>query len=121
MRLLLDAQLSGRWLGDPLRRDGHDVLAASENPEKARLSDPEILRLGAEEGRIVVTCDMDDYPGMVNEWAHLRLDHAGCILISGARNNEYGAILRAIRSKLAEFPDHRQWVNQARYIGRSSA
>jgi predicted nuclease of predicted toxin-antitoxin system len=121
VRLLLDAQLSGRHLGGPLRRDGHDVVAACEDAGMATRTDPELFRFAADEGRILITCDMDDYPELVNDWAHARLDHAGCILIAGVRNNEYGVILRAVRAKLAEFPDAAEWVNQARYAGRSPA
>jgi len=121
VRLLLDAQLSGRWVGVPLRNDGHDVLAACEHPPIAKMPDPEVLRLAADQARIVVTCDMDDYPGLANQWAHARMDHAGCIFIAGMNNNEYGAILRAVRASLAAYPDPTDWVNQARYATRSSA
>jgi len=53
LRLLLDANLSGRRIARPLREDGHDVVALSERPELERLADPEVLALAAAEDRAV--------------------------------------------------------------------
>ena len=121
MRLLLDAQLSGRWIGEPLRRLGHDVLAATEDPRFTALPDERLLRVAAAEGCIVVTCDMDDFPGLIQEWAHLGIDHAGCIFVPSLRNDEYGAVIAAVQALLGVYPRHEEWVNQGRYAHRSSA
>jgi predicted nuclease of predicted toxin-antitoxin system len=70
MRLLLDAHLSGRHVGDPLRDDGHDVRAADSELALEGASDEEVLALAIAEGRILVTADKFlDAPHFLNEIA----------------------------------------------------
>ena len=53
MRLLLDANLSGRRIARPLRQDGHDVLALSERSDLEGLADADVLALAASDERIL--------------------------------------------------------------------
>ncbi len=57
MRFLVDENLPAD-VADVLRRDDHDVLNISESNHRGA-SDQELWRLGASEGRIVVTRDLD--------------------------------------------------------------
>jgi predicted nuclease of predicted toxin-antitoxin system len=61
VRLLLDADLSGRRLARRLREDGHGVLALSERLDLEGLVDPEVLALAALDGRILVTRNGRDF------------------------------------------------------------
>ena len=57
MRFLVDENLPAD-VADILRRDGHDVLHVSQSNHRGA-SDQELWKLAADEGRIVVTRDLD--------------------------------------------------------------
>ena len=82
MRLLLDAQLSPARIGDPLAARGHDVLALDAVRELAGLVDSEVLRLAAEDERILI-------------WS--------------LSNRQHGAIIHAVAEGLAALPDPAAW------------
>lgn len=113
MRLLLDANLSGRRIARPLRDDGHDVLALSERPDLEGLADPEVLVLAAAEGRILVTRNSRDFAPLLREWAEAGRSHAGCVLIWTLRHDEFGPILEGLRRRLAERPEQSAWRDVA--------
>ena len=109
MRLLLDANLSARRIGGPLRATGHDVLALSEHVEYEGLDDPEVLLLAAEQGRILITRNSKDFAPILREWGGAGHHHAGCILIWTLRHHQFTAILNGVRRILAERPGQRDW------------
>lgn len=113
MRLLLDANLSGRRLARPLREDGRDVVALSERPELEGLADPEVLALATAEGRILITRNSRDFAPLLRDWAEAGRSHAGCILVWTLRHDEFGPILRGLRHLLDEQPDRSAWVDLA--------
>lgn len=113
MRLLLDANLSGRRIARPLREDGQDVLALSERPDLEGLADPEVLGLAAAEDRILVTRNSRDFAPLLREWAEAGRSHAGCVLIWTLRHDEFGPILEALRRLLAEQPEQSAWRDVA--------
>jgi predicted nuclease of predicted toxin-antitoxin system len=65
VRLLLDANLSPRTIGEPLGTAGHDVRALAAHPELEELADPDVLDLAAAEGRILITRNSRDFPARV--------------------------------------------------------
>jgi hypothetical protein len=109
VRLLLDANLSGRRLAGPLRADGHDVLALNERPDLDALDDPAVLALAAAEDRILVTRNSRDFAPLLREWAEAGPTHGGCALIWTLQHHEFGQILDGIRLLLAERPDQERW------------
>ncbi len=113
MRLLLDANLSGRRIARPLREDGHDVLALSERPELEGLADPEVLAIAAAEGRTLVTRNSRDFAPLLREWAEAGRSHAGVVLIWTLRHDEFGPILEGLRRLLAERPEQSRWRDVA--------
>lgn len=113
MRLLLDANLSGRRIGRPLRQDGHDVLALSERPDLEGLADPEVLELAAAEDRILVTRNSRDFAPLLRQWAEAGRSHAGGVLIWTLRHDEFGPILEGLRRLLAERPEQSAWRDMA--------
>ena len=121
MRILLDAHVSGRRLGDALRADGHDVLALDEDAELGALADTEVLALGAAEGRILITFDQRHFAPLLREWAEAGRTHAGCILVYGLDHSEFALILGGIRRLFDERPRQEAWVNLADALTRRRA
>jgi len=62
MRFLVDAQLPVR-LADWMRWKGHDVVHSSGLPGANRTSDGVVIRLADDEGRVLVTKDVDFVSG----------------------------------------------------------
>ncbi len=111
MRLLLDANLSGRRIAGPLRSAGHDVLALSEHPELEGLHDPEVLALAAEEARILITRNSKDFAPLLREWAEAGRYHAGCILVWTLGHQDFGRIVKAVKQSLVDRPRNGDWSN----------
>lgn len=109
MRLLLDANLSGRRVGRLLERRGHDVRALSSEGALAGLSDEAVLAIAASEDRILVTRNSRDFAPILRAWAEGRRPHAGCILIWTLEHREFAAIVAGIERLLAERPRQDDW------------
>jgi hypothetical protein len=75
MRILLDAHISGRTVGKALIEGGHDGRALDSEVELEGLSDPEVLKLAAAEGRVLVIANIRDFE---REKRGLRRPHLGC-------------------------------------------
>jgi len=118
VRLLLDAHVSGRAIGARLRVEGHDVLALDERPDLQGLPDPEVLALAAAEGRVLVTFNIKDFPDLVREWAGRGRPHAGCLLVVGIRQHEFGATIRALQAALQSRPDPDDWTDRTVFLSR---
>jgi hypothetical protein len=116
--LLLDAHVSGRAVGRPLRDGGHDVRAVDAEPSLAGLEDEQLLALAAGERRVLVTFDVADFPRLLREWGEAGRSHAGVILVYGLRHNEFGAIVRAIEQTLARRPNQEDWTDVAEALAR---
>lgn len=119
MRLLLDAHISGRVIGRHLRQAGHYVLALDEHRELEGVDDSEILKLAADDERIVVTHDVKDFPRILRDWADEGLEHAGCIIIVGISLNEFGELIRAVEAGLGAAGTPTDWVNRSLFVGLS--
>lgn len=109
MRLLLDANLSGRRIARPLREAGHDVSALGERPDLEGLADPEVLALATAEERILVTRNSRDFAPLLREWAEAGRSHAGCVLIWTLKHDDFGPILEGLGSRLAERSEQSAW------------
>lgn len=116
VRLLLDVHHSpqaARWLRD----DGHDVLAAADDPALAGLDDEELLRSAARDGRSVVTENVRDFDRIVRAWSATGEHHEGVIFTSPRRYHRgakaYPAnLVRALAALLEESPaSTRDWVH----------
>ncbi|SRR5712692_3173409 len=109
MRLLLDANLSPRGIGLPLRAAGHDVRALAEEPTLDALDDPGVLELAASERRILVTRNSRDFAPLAREWAEARRSHAGCLLIWTLDHSQFAEIVAGVERILAEIPRQEDW------------
>jgi predicted nuclease of predicted toxin-antitoxin system len=111
VRLLLDANLSPRRVGKALRARGHNVLALAEERALEGLDDPDVLRLAAEDDRILVTRNSRDFAPLVREWAEAGRSHAGVILIWTLRHDQFAAIVTGIERQLDRYPEPKAWAN----------
>lgn len=108
MRVLLDTHHS-RLAAQRLRAEGHDVVAAADDPVLACLSDEELLRAAYRGGQTVVTENARDFDRIVRSWAALGEHHSGVVFTSPRRyhrgKRSYPAnLVGALRHLLAEPP-----------------
>jgi hypothetical protein len=113
MRLFLDAHVSGRVIARALRKRGHDVRAANEELALDAWEDEALLELAAVEQRIFITFNVRDFPRIVAEWASSGRHHAGCLILVGIDQGEFGLILRVIDAAFTARPDQAAWRDYA--------
>jgi hypothetical protein len=116
VRVLLDAHISGHRVGEPLRRAGHDVRAANEEPELGRLGDAELLAVAASEKRILVTFNLRHFVPLLREWAEAGEAHGGCILVAGLAQNDFGRLIEGLTSLLADRPQSERWRDRVVFL-----
>jgi hypothetical protein len=116
VRILLDAHLSGRRIGGPLRRAGHDVLALDENLTLKQLPDGEVLDLAIDEGRIVVTANIRDFARLARSSIEAGRGHAGMVLVP-PDSLAFGELLRGLARLFAERPAATDWVDRVEFLG----
>jgi predicted nuclease of predicted toxin-antitoxin system len=121
VRLLLDAHVSGRNVGGPLSEKGHDLRALDQERELEGLDDEEVLALATEDGRILVTHNVADFPEILREWAEGGRSHAGVILVYGIDHSELGLILRGVDRWLEVRPRQDDWLDFAGVVHREFA
>lgn len=119
MRLLLDAHVSGRRVGEALRRCGHDIRALDEEGQFEGLPDDEVLALAAAEQRILVTHNVADFPPILRDWAEASRSHAGVILVYGIGHGEFDLVARGVQRLLALRPRPEAWLDNAAILNRS--
>jgi hypothetical protein len=121
MRLLLDAHVSGRRVGEALRVHGHDVRALDEERQFEGLPDGEVLALAAGEERILVTHNIAHFPAILREWAEACRSHAGVILVYGIDHSEFDLIERGVRRLLELRTTQEAWLDFPAILSRSFA
>lgn len=108
MRLLLD-EMHAVTVAVALRSDGLDVVAVTERPELRGLPDDEVLAAATDQGRAVVTENVQDFVPLATTWAADRRPHAGLVLTHPRRfaraTGAYpGVLVTALRSFTADPP-----------------
>ncbi|MCP9487187.1 MAG: DUF5615 family PIN-like protein [Gaiellaceae bacterium MAG52_C11] len=119
MRLLLDAHVSGRRVGDALRVRGHDVRALDEERQLEGLPDDEVLALAAVEQRILVTHNVVHFPAILRRWAEGNRPHAGVILVYGIDHSEFDLIVRGVQRLLERCPSQEAWLDVPAILNRT--
>ncbi len=85
MRIILDLHVSGKRVGRALAQEGHDVRAAdAEGHVFDAMADEDLLAVAAEEGRVLVSRNVRDFPRIAGDWARSGRRHAGIIMIPRA-------------------------------------
>lgn len=118
MRVLLDAHVSGRHVGAPLARAGHDVLALDRHEELWQLPDEEVLALATAEQRIVITHDVRHFAPLARHWAEARRAHSGLILVT-LEHTAYGTILDGLGQLFSRWPATADWVDRTVFLARA--
>lgn len=116
---MLDTHLSGRVIAKALRRRGHDVRAVDEEPTLEGAADDELLLLAADDGRVMVTHNVRDFPDLAQRFAGEGRSHAGLIVLVGISTSEFGLIADRLDHQLAARPTAQDWHNFALFVGRT--
>ncbi len=83
------------------------------------LDDQDLLELANHEGRILVTHNVKDFPDILRNWAESGRHHAGCVIIVGIALHEFGELLAATETALAQKRAQGSWVNRSAFASRS--
>ena len=106
-------------VGKALIERGHDVLALDSEIEFEGLSDPEVLELAADEGRVLVTANIRDFEPLLREWAGESRPHAGVILVpSTVRNEAFGLLISSVQKTLAD-TTREEWTDRVEWLQRA--
>jgi predicted nuclease of predicted toxin-antitoxin system len=116
MRVLLDAHLSGRRIGGPLRKAGHDVLALDDDLGLKQLPDADVLDLAMAQGRIIVTANIRDFARLARSRMEAGQAHPGIILVPPG-SLDFGVVLRGLARIFADRPEATDWVNRVEFLG----
>jgi len=106
-------------IADKLRERGHDVLALDERRDLEGIDDAEVLALATEEQRIVVTFNIRDFAPLLRQLAEEGRPHAGCILLAGIAQHQFGLILDRVSEALRAWPLQDEWVDRAVVVSRA--
>ena len=69
------------------------------------------LAFAGEDGRIMVTFNVKDLGRTTTEWAAAGKSHAGCLLIVGIDDPEFGLTPRVTEHALTTRPDQAAWID----------
>ena len=94
------------------------MRAADEERALDGSTDDERLALAAAEGRIMITFDVKDFPGVVRRWVEAGRSYAGCMIVVGIDHGEFGQILRAVKGQLQRRPAQADWVDFTIFAAR---
>lgn len=87
------------------------MLPAGTVDELKQLDDPVLFAAAQELGRVLVTHNVHDFPGILRDWAEARRSHRGCIL-SFVATNDFGEMGRRFDRWLRLFPAAEDWVDR---------
>ena len=109
MRLLLDANLSGKRIGTPLAERGHDVRALGGDADLEGLQDQLVVELATVGRRVLVTRNSRDFAPIARRWAEAEREHAGMILIWSLSHRQFAEIVAGVERWAAEVPSEEAW------------
>jgi predicted nuclease of predicted toxin-antitoxin system len=101
---LLDEMLSPA-IAEQLRQRGHDTYAITERADLVGLPDDQVLALGADEHRIVVTLNVADFASLHSSWQAQGRPHSGVIFVSTTTFPQNRGFIGALVSALHRAAD----------------
>ena len=66
----------------------------------------------------MVTFNVRDFAPILRLWAEEQRPHAGCLLLVGIAQHDFGVILERISAVTEERPWQQDWVDRALFLGR---
>jgi predicted nuclease of predicted toxin-antitoxin system len=82
-------------LAPALRRRGYDAQSTAEAGNLS-LSDEDQLRYAAEQGRAILTYNIEDFILLAHQWHEQGIEHAGIILSEQFSQRQFGELLRQL-------------------------
>lgn len=114
MRLLLDENFDNDVLRGVLRRNPDaDIVRAQDIPEIAEMDDPVVLAWAAEQGRVLLTHDVQTMTNYAYERVRLGLPMPGVFEVS--LSAPIGAVIEDILD-LIQYSLEGEWEGQVRYL-----
>ena len=87
-------------IAEQLRARGLSVYAISECPYLYGLSDEQVLGIGADEDRVVVTLNIADFAALHSDWQARGRSHGGIVYLSTATFPQDRSFLGSVVSSL---------------------
>jgi Domain of unknown function (DUF5615) len=87
-------------ISEQLRERGLDAYAIAERADLVGLSDEQVLALGADEDRVVVTLNIADFAALHSEWLALGRSHGGLVYVSTTTFPQDRAFIGAVVGSL---------------------
>jgi hypothetical protein len=114
LRLYLDEDIQAQALLAGLRARAVDVVTTSE-AGRAVTDDESQLAFATTEGRVLVTCNVVDFPRIHGQWLALEKEHAGIVIVPQQRwpVGQVLARLLALQSALSR----EQMRSRIEYLG----
>ena len=111
MKLLLDEQISGK-VAERLRKQGHDVIAATADPSLRGLSDPDLFEVAQEQQRALVTYNRADFEAIIRDYAAVGREHHGLVIVHPVRfpNSEFARLAKALANLIGGPSSGRSFV-----------
>ncbi len=109
MRLLID-EMYPPAIAEQLRRSGHDVDAVTAQAELRSLPDADLFRAAQDQRRVVVTENVADFIGIVNDFDRRGWVHHGLVLVDPGKYRRgdastIGRMVTALARLLRESPE----------------
>lgn len=106
---MLDANLSSKKIGEPLRTHGHDVRALIAEADLEGLDDELVLEVATADERILVTRNSRHFAPITRSWAEAGRAHAGVILIWSLTHRQFNEIITGVEDWIDQIPDPQAW------------
>ena len=82
-------------LAPALRRRGYDAQSTVEAGNRSR-SDEDQLRYATDQGRTILTYNIEDFISLAHQWHDQGIEHAGIILSEQFSQRQFGELLRRV-------------------------
>lgn len=77
--------------------------------------------MATQEGRILITHNVSNFPRILRDWAASGRSHAGVMLIYGIDHSEFDLIARGVERWLERRPADGEWLDLPAVVDRSWA
>jgi hypothetical protein len=110
-------------IAEQLRLRGHDAYAITERADLVGLSDEQVLVLGTDEDRVVITLNIADFASLHAEWQAQGRPHHGIVYVSTTTFPQDRTFLGSLLGSLDKIARAQQLPgpNETRFLSRASS